>query len=172
MKRRSIGVDINPVALLCTKENLSFEGRDEYEPQIVLGDAKKLEFIPSNSIDLICTHPPYANIIKYSEGIAGDISMCDISEFLINMEEVSREFFRVLKPNKFCAFLIGDMRKNRHVIPLGFQTLQVFQENGFTLKEIVIKEQHNCKSTYKWQEKSKQYNFLLLSHEYLFILEK
>ncbi len=32
------------------------------------GDARKLYPILDESIALICTHPPYANIIRYSEG--------------------------------------------------------------------------------------------------------
>lgn len=172
LQRKSIGIDINPAAIVLAKEKLSFRGELEYEPKLICGDARNLKFIPSDSIDLICTHPPYANIIKYSNGIEGDISLCEIDEFLINIKDVSKELFRVLKPNSICAFLIGDMRKNKNVVPLGFRTLQIFEENGFILKEVVIKEQYNCKSTPKWQEKSKQYNFLLLAHEYLFILQK
>lgn len=172
LERKSIGVDINPVALSISKKNLFFEGSNVYEPQLIEGDARNLGFISSNSIDLICTHPPYANIIEYSQGIVGDISLCEISEFLENMQSVSDELFRVLKVGKYCAFLIGDMRRDRNVIPLGFKTLQIFQKSGFVLKEIVIKEQHNCISSSKWMEKSKRYNFLLLAHEYLFILQK
>lgn len=172
LERRSIGVDINPMAIKLCQQNLSFKGKNEYEPRIINGDARNLDFIQTNSIDLICTHPPYANIIEYSKGIVGDISLCELDKFLVNMREVSNELFRVLKPNKYCAFLMGDMRKNRSVIPLGFKTLQIFEESGFELKEIVIKEQHGCASTSKWVEKSKQYNFLLLAHEYLFIMRK
>ena len=172
LERKSIGIDINPAALTISKKNLLFEGKNEYEPQLIKGDARNLEFIASNSIDLICTHPPYANIIKYSTGIIGDISLCELDKFLENMQKVSDELFRVLKPNKYCAFVMGDIRKNKNVIPLGFKTLQLFEKSGFVLKEIVIKEQHNCLSTSKWLEKSRKYNFLLLAHEYLFVLQK
>jgi hypothetical protein len=41
---------------------------------------------------------------------------------------------------------------------------------GFLLKEIIIKEQHNCRSTEYWEEKHR--SFLLLAHEYIFVLEK
>ena len=43
---------------------------------------------------------------------------------------------------------------------------------GFKLKEIIIKEQYNCKSTAYWKAKSIKYNFLLLAHKYLFVFEK
>ena len=37
------------------------------------GDATKLT-LQDKSVDFICTHPPYMDIIKYSNGINGDIS--------------------------------------------------------------------------------------------------
>jgi len=67
---------------------------------------------------------------------------------------------------------MGDTRKNGCVVPLGFQVMNRFMQQGFTIKEIVIKEQHNCKATGFWKTRSLQYNFLLLAHEYLFIFKK
>ncbi|WYE82502.1 hypothetical protein LDK05_02640 [Fusobacterium polymorphum] len=43
---------------------------------------------------------------------------------------------------------------------------------GFKLKEIIIKEQHNCKATGYWKTNSIKYNFFLIAHEYLFIFKK
>ena len=88
------------------------------------------------------------------------------------MKAVASESYRVLKKGKFCAILIGDTRQKGHVIPLGFQTMQVFLDAGFRLKEIIIKEQHNCRTTGYWKTNSIKYNFLLLAHEYFFIFEK
>lgn len=48
--------------------------------------------------------------------------------------------------------------------------MNIFIQKGFTLKEIIIKEQHNCKKTDYWQ--SKNIDFYLLAHEYIFILKK
>ena len=50
--------------------------------------------------------------------------------------------------------------------------MQTFINNGFTLKEIIIKEQHNCSSTSYWNDKSKTLGFYLLAHEYIFVLYK
>ncbi len=72
-----------------------------------VGDARNLEFIDEGSIDLICTHPPYGNIIRYSENIQGDLSHCDIDEFLKEMEKVAIECHRVLKKVGFVQFLLG-----------------------------------------------------------------
>lgn len=136
------------------------------------GDARNLDFIPDNSIDLICTHPPYANIIEYSENIEEDLSHLKTNEFLEEMKKVASESYRVLKKDKFCAVLMGDTRKNGHMIPLSFYVMQVFENAGFKLKEMIIKEQHNCKATGFWKTNSIKYNFLLIAHEHLFIFRK
>jgi len=101
-----------------------------------------------------------------------DLSYLDIDDFLIEMRKVAKECFRVLKPGKQCALLIGDTRRRRHVIPLGFKLINVFLETGFYLRELIIKRQHNCKTTGFWHDKSIKNNFLLLAHEYLPVFEK
>jgi len=78
----------------------------------------------------------------------------------------------VLKPGRQCAILIGDTRRKKHVIPLGFKFINVYLDAGFKLRELVIKRQHNCKTTGFWHANSIKYNFLLLAHEYLPIFEK
>lgn len=176
--RKCIARDINPTCVGLTLENLKFMPPQTlfpfliYEPDVSVGDARVLSGISDNSIDLICAHPPYAGIINYSSNIGGDLSNLSIENFLNEMKKVAKESYRVLKPGKKCAILIGDTRRHKHVIPIGFQTITVFLEAGFKLKELVIKRQHNCKTTGFWYEKSTKYNFLLLAHEYLPIFEK
>ncbi|MGQ9458554.1 MAG: TRM11 family SAM-dependent methyltransferase [Anaerolineae bacterium] len=179
--RRCIARDINPGAVSITLENLRFsspralfEDRAQpvYEPEVSVGDARELSDIPDSSVDLICAHPPYAGIIKYSTGIPGDLSALPEEAFLTEMGKVARESLRVLKPGGKCAILIGDARKSKHVVPIGFRTIRVFLDAGFSLRELVIKRQHNCRTTGFWYDRSTKYNFLLLAHEYLPIFEK
>lgn len=179
LRRRCIARDINPVCVAMTKEHLNFSPPETlfgkgplFEPVVSVGDARDLSDIEDNSIDLICAHPPYAGIISYSRRIEGDLSALDVPDFLEEMRKVARESFRVLKPGGKCAILIGDTRRRKHVVPIGFDLIGVFLESGFRLKELVIKRQHNCKTTGFWREKSIAYNFLLLAHEYLPIFEK
>ncbi len=173
LNRNIIGIDVNDVALNRCKEKIDFlhEGADG-KVFLRKGDARNLDFIPDDIIDLICTHPPYANIIEYSENIEEDLSHLKINEFLEEMKKVASESYRVLKKDKFCAVLMGDTRKNGHMIPLSFYVMQVFEDAGFKLKEMIIKEQHNCKATGFWKTNSIKYNFLLIAHEHLFIFRK
>ncbi|MEG0024907.1 MAG: DNA methyltransferase [Akkermansia sp.] len=173
LNRNIIGVDVNDIALKRCKEKVDFE----YEPAkgnvyIHQGDARNLDFIPDESIDFICTHPPYANIIQYSENIKNDLSHCNVISFLEEMKTVASESYRVLKKDKFCAILMGDTRQKGYMIPMSFDVMKIFQYAGFQLKELIIKEQHNCKATGYWKTNSIKYNFLLIAHEYLFIFKK
>lgn len=135
-----------------------------------IGNARKLSFIKNAQIDLIFAHPPYSDIIKYSEDIPDDLSCLSTEEFLTALIEVAEECYRVLKPGKYAAILIGDIRKKGMIVPLGLKTLNTFERAGFKIKEIVIKEQHNCSSTAYWKYKRK--DILMIAHEYLFVLKK
>lgn len=169
--RNAIGIDINPIAVELSKKKCEFEYESSSKIEIMQGDARYLN-IKNESIDLICTHPPYADIIQYSDEIKGDISRLKIKDFLTEMDKVAQECYRVLKKDRFCAILMGDTRKKGMVQPLAFETMRLFELAGFKTKEIIIKEQHNCKATGFWKTNSIKHNFLLLAHEYLFIFKK
>lgn len=170
LNRNAIGIDINQQSLYISEKNLNFQCN--YNPRIFVkqGNATKLNFLKSESIDLICTHPPYADAIQYSADIEGDLSLLGYREFLEAIQLAAYESYRVLRKNKYCAIMIGDIRKKGKVIPLGMETLKKFQNVGFDLKDVAIKVQYNCKSTEYWKNKSK--NFLMLAHEYIFIFQK
>ena len=168
LNRKTIGIDINDKALNITKSRIKDIG-GKYK--LIRGDATKLK-LKNKSIDFICTHPPYMDIIKYSNGIRGDISLLSGEEFYNSIKLVAKESFRVLKEKCYCAILIGDVRKNGLIVPVGFNVMELFLNEGFLLKEIIIKEQHNCKSTDKWIEIAKKRNFLLIQHEYIFVFQK
>lgn len=175
LNRDIIGVDVNDVALDRCREKVDFEHEGTNGKVFIhKGDARNLEFILNESIDLICTHPPYADIIHYSEGmdISSDLSNLSVKEFLEEMKSVAAESYRVLKKGKFCAVLMGDTRQKGHIIPMSFEVMKIFESAGFRTKEIIIKEQHNCKATGYWKTNSVKYNFLLIAHEYLFIFKK
>ena len=123
LNRMIIGTDVNPAALERCHNKIRFDVGDG-KVEIREADARNLDFIKDSSIDVICTHPPYADAIRYSENIASDISLLDYESFLDAMEQVASEAFRVLKKGKYCAFVIGDIRQKGSVRPLGFETMQ------------------------------------------------
>jgi methylase of polypeptide subunit release factors len=172
--RNALGLDINPRAVELTQKALNFSHHPPTKQDVGVADARDLSFLKDNSFDLIIAHPPYLNIIKYSDpAIDGDLSaISSLPKFCDEIEQIAKELFRVLKPDKHCAILIGDTRKRRHYVPLSCHVLQRFLRSGFALKEDIIKLQHNCKSTPKWSGHLKRRGFYLIAHEHLYIFRK
>lgn len=174
LNRHITCIDVNEEALERTRKALGFEVDNKAKQRIVRGDARDMSFIKDNEIDFALTHPPYADIIRYSEGkIEEDLSSIhDIDAFVEEVEKVAKELHRVLKPGKYCAILMGDTRRQKMYQPLAFKVMEKFLGAGFKLKEDIIKRQFNCKATGFWVNKSKENNFLLIMHEHLFVFQK
>lgn len=119
LHRNAVGVDINPQSIFLSEKNLNFKYDTKAKVFIKEGNAMNLSFIKDEKIDFICTHPPYADIIKYSNNIDGDISLLNKQEFQAAITEVAMESYRVLKKGKYCAVMMGDKREKGNVIPLG-----------------------------------------------------
>lgn len=174
LNRHIICSDVNDKALERTKASLDFEVENDAWQKVVKRDARDLSKANDESIDFILTHPPYADIIKYSEGkLDDDLSnIHDIDKFADEIEKVAKELHRVLKKGKYCAILIGDTRRNKMYQPMAYKVMDRFMKAGFQLKEDIIKRQFNCKATGFWVKKSQESNFLLIMHEHLFIFQK
>jgi DNA modification methylase len=194
LNRNCIAVDINYNAIMLTHHRLYYlinalkEGR--YRDllgytrvrgegvkawyRVYHGDARDLDKIPDNSIDLVATHPPYLNIIKYSEKeLGGDLSRTrSLEEYLALLKQVAREIYRVLKHGGVLGILVGDTRIKKHYVPITYYVLLTLLDAGFILKEEVIKIQHKMKTTREVWRKLRKRDFLLIYHEKLFILEK
>jgi len=77
------------------------------------GDARDLSWIPDQSVHLVCTSPPYGSLKEYpvSEGQLGNIESYE--EFLVEMDKVWAECFRVLVPGGRVACVVGDVLISR-----------------------------------------------------------
>jgi len=87
-------------------------------------DARYLWFIPTESVHLVCSSPPYGSLIKYPDhpGQLGNVASYD--KFLEQMEAVLAENMRMLVPGGRVAYVVGDVCISRkaggrhHVLPL------------------------------------------------------
>jgi DNA modification methylase len=172
--RNAIGYDINPEAVRTSAARIRFPISNGSRQQVSIGDVRDLNGLEDGEIDLIVTHPPYFNIVQYSEGKnpADLSSISRIPEFMGQLEVAIGELFRVLRPGRYCAVLIGDTRKAQHYIPLSHMTLRRFLESGFVLKEEIIKTQHNTTHGPRWARSAANFGFYLIMHEHLFVFRK
>src|ERR1700693_401401 len=94
------------------------------EHQVRQGDARDLNWIPNESVHLVVTSPPYANLIEYPADPAqlGNIASYDV--FLDELDKVWSECLRILVPGGRLACVVGDVCISRrqggrhHVLPL------------------------------------------------------
>ncbi|HOO13799.1 MAG TPA: DNA methyltransferase [Candidatus Marinimicrobia bacterium] len=155
-KRKVIGFDIVP-----------------FRNDIKQADARNLP-LDDEIADLIFIDSPYSDNIRYNKhpDNIGNIS-CENEDFFIELEKVAKEAHRILKPNKYIAWLIGDhWRKKSGFIPVGFKIYTIL-EKYFKPVDIIAVSRHNQTSnTPLWHERAKQHNFYLRGFKYLIIMQR
>lgn len=185
LRRKSIGIDINPDIVKIAKENISKSSTNlkskNYAPIIKKGDARNLSFIDDDTIDLIILHPPYFNAIKISH-LKDDLSNFENGQydaFLNEMKKVFSEMRRVLKNDRVLAIFTGDvMRKvdgETKIFPLHSDYIQILADMGFSLWDTFIVEIKIKKKGGKPMMGSYPYPHKLFSqfaHNYLLIFRK
>lgn len=107
--------------------------------RIYRGDARQMEELDAESVDLVVSSPPYFNLIEYSQTFAnGQLgNMDDYTSFLDELDAVWRRCYEVLKPGSRLCIVVGDVcvsRKNggrHHVIPLHADIIRRCMAIGF-----------------------------------------
>jgi hypothetical protein len=129
------------------------------------------------SADCIILHPPYHDIIPFSE-CEGDLSRVPSEDvFLDKVSLVAQHAFDLLKPAGFMALVIGDKYEDSQLVPLGFSCMQRCAGAGFVLKAINVKEILNNergkgKNNNLWKYRALLGGFYLFKHEYVMIFRK
>jgi site-specific DNA-methyltransferase (adenine-specific) len=84
---------------------------DRTRHEMILGDARELGFIASESVHLVVTSPPYFNLKPYSSDADGRQlgRLDDYEAFLDELDRVWRECARVLVPGGRICCVIGDI---------------------------------------------------------------
>ncbi|HQF81517.1 MAG TPA: DNA methyltransferase [Candidatus Syntrophosphaera thermopropionivorans] len=155
-KRRVLGFDIVP-----------------YREDIMQADARKLP-LENEIADFIFIDSPYSDNIKYNnhQDNIGNIS-CTKKEFYVELDKVAKEAFRILKPNKYLAWLIGDhWRKKSGFIPVGFKIYSILEQYFYPIDIIAVTRHNQTSNTPFWRDKAIKYNFYLRGFKYLIIMRK
>ncbi len=106
--------------------------------RLLLGDARQLTGIATNSVQLVVTSPPYWTLKEYRH-INGQLGhLDDYDEFLGEIDKVWQETFRVLVPGGRLVCVVGDVclsRRQNHgrhtVVPLHSSISEHCRQIGF-----------------------------------------
>jgi DNA modification methylase len=190
MGRNVIGIDAADSAIKTTTKRLhrfypessiekwmeNRQGRNVISV-IMKGDTRKLP-IKTEKIDFIFAHVPYWSVITYTtpeEKNLFDLSrVWSLSNFHSELLMAFRQLFRVLKWEKYCAVLVGDVRQGGRKIPLGYTNLALLLEAGFQFYDMIIKVSENAISMRRpiVAKKAVQEDRSITVHEYVIVVKK
>lgn len=128
----------------------------------------------SYHVDFVFIDSPYSDNVKYSDhpDCIGKIS-CEKEKFFEELEKVAKEIYRILKTDKFMAWLIGDhWRKNTGYIPVGFKVYNMLANLFNPIDVICVVRRNQTSNTGLWHKRAREFNFYLRGFKYLFIMRK
>ena len=150
--------------------------------EVDLGDARSFDWRAAlarrgaESAQLALLHPPYHDIIRFSDDPACLSNQGDVEGFLDALGEVTERLLQALERKRFLALVIGDKYAAGEWIPLGFLAMQRLQTMGLELRSIVVKnfEQTAGKRTQAplWRYRALAGGFYVFKHEYVFVMRR
>ncbi len=181
--RNGIGVEINEDIVKKATELIAKEP-NKYGTRSVLaiGDSTRIDFNGLckrnhiSRVQLVIVHPPYFDIIKFSDHSEDLSNARSVEKFLEKFGRVVRRVSSVLQDRRYLVLVAGDKYQNGEWIPLGFNMMEEVMKNGFKLTGIIAKnfEDTRAKRNQKelWRYRALAGGFYVFKHEYIFIFKK
>lgn len=146
------------------------------EDSATIDYTSSLKQLGINSVQLVIMHPPYFDIIKFSDDPKDLSNANSVSNFLVMLKRVAANAASILDKGRYLVLVIGDKYADGDWIPLGFLAMNEILNLGFSLKSIVVKnfEDTTGKRNQKdlWRYRALVGNFYIFKHEYIFILKR
>lgn len=181
--RNGIGIELNKQVAKATVSNIQKEKNPfKVTTKVVQGNSTAFDYkallkkLKINSFQFMIMHPPYWDIIKFSDN-KDDLSNAKSTEdFLKMFRKIVDNSYPLLDKGRFCAVVIGDKYSAGEWIPLGFYVMQEMIKTGFKLKSTIIKnfDQTTAKRNQKelWRYRALAGGFYIFKHEYIFLFQK
>lgn len=186
MERRCIGVEL--------KEELAESVSEKFTPKQLVTDVNivcadsaseaakekvqaRLDIMGKDKAQFLILHPPYDDIIKFSDKCE-DLSNCSSTEEFYDLfEKVAQNGYELLEKGRFAALIIGDKYSDSQVQPLGFECMARMNKMGFITKAIIVKdiqgnERAKGKTANLWRYRALAGGFNIFRHEYVMIMQK
>ncbi len=186
MERRCIGVELKQDMVDYVSSKFS-KKELVTDINIICGDSTtdeakekvqaRLEIMGKKQAQFVVLHPPYDDIIKFSDK-KEDLSNCKTTEEFYDLfEKVAKNAYDLLEKGRFAALIIGDEYKNSRVVPLGFECMKRMENVGFITKAIVVKnivgnEKAKGKTANLWRYRALAGGFNIFEHEYIMTFVK
>jgi DNA modification methylase len=181
--RNGIGIELQKSVAEKARDLISCEpNKFRTTEKIIEGDSTALGFkkilntYSVKKVQLLIMHPPYFDIIKFSNDPRDLSNAGSIDKFLEKMNIIVQKCREILDKGRYFALVIGDKYSQGEWIPLGFLTMNEILKRGFSLKSIIVKnfEETTGKRNQKelWRYRALVGGFYIFKHEYIFVFKK
>ncbi len=186
LKRNFIGFDINEEIIQNVQnkmtdcrtiqykiENCDISNREETVYRL----DNDLQTMQTDKVTLIISHPPYLDIVKFTDKSEDLSQIADVTQFINVYIKAVRNVWDFLKVKGAFVLIVGDVYKNSEVVPLGFEVMHAIQENfNCLLKGIVVKDIVNNRgkigSEAIHRYRALKFGYYIFKHEYIFVFKK
>ena len=128
-------------------------------------------------VDFMIAHPPYLDIIKFTNDKRDLSNISDIKIFIDKFTSAIRNGLRFLKTGKYFAIVAGDIYKQSEVVPLAFKMMDAVKKSfNVKMKGIIIKNIEGNRGKLGvediWKYRALRSDYFLFKHEYIFVFKK
>ena len=136
-----------------------------------------LELVNREKADFLIAHPPYLDIVKFTEKSEDLSQIEDLNLFLSKLQQAFKNALTYLEKGKYFAVVMGDVYKKSEVIPLGFYTMYMIKKNfKVKMKGIIVKNIEGNRGKLGaqniWKYRAMKSDYYLFKHEYIFVFKK
>jgi DNA modification methylase len=181
--RNGVGIELNSEVAEKAREIIGQESNPyKVRTEIINGDSRAINMrdtlkrIKARQVQLLIMHPPYHDIITFSESEKDLSTAGSASEFLKMFGEVLDNVTPALERGRYFALVIGDKYEKGEWVPLGFECMNEVLKRDYSLKSIIVKnfEETRAKRDQKqlWRYRALVGGFYIFKHEYIFLFKK
>jgi DNA modification methylase len=181
--RNGIGIELNNEVIKLAKDNLVKEkNRSRVKTKVIKGDSRKVDLkselqkLKIESVQFVLLHPPYWDIIKFSQKKSDLSNAKSTEDFLEMFGNIVDNICGMLDKGRYLAVVIGDKYSDGEWIPLGFYTMQEVMKRGYKLKSTIVKNFDTTKGKMNqkelWRYRALAGGFYIFKHEYIFLFQK
>jgi DNA methylase len=183
LERKYIGFDINPEVVEWVKKKSESKGNSFIKQCNSLSseqvtDNFNLAFqdFKIKNIQFILMHPPYLDIIKFTDNVDDLSQINNLKEFIGKFRIICENSLKYLDKNRYFAIVVGDVYKNSEVLPLAFYCMDMIKRSfNVKLKGTIIKNIEGNRGKIGqgeiWKYRALSSDYFIFKHEYIFIFK-
>ena len=142
-------------------------------PDIISGESGSVH--PPKPVDLIILHPPYYNIIKFSDNPQCLSNCRTLEDFLDGYDYIIYNLDKALKEGGYLALVIGNIYMDGRIVSLPYLCMHPLEARKYKLKADYIKDiqgnaQNNAQNL--WRFRHQKNGTAVFKHEHIVVFRK